>query len=139
MHSALVALEIVGQLNKTAIDSNSIIKNHGLGESEPSIEKLVNIAKEQSFRARLKSLTPSEIASYPLPCIAQTKEGSYVVVLKIDKEKETMLLFGAGKTEPYVMSYADFSQNMNKRVIILKHRVLNDQIKFGFMWFYVVL
>ena len=136
MRSALVALEVVGQLNKIHIDSNAIAKNYALDEREPSIEQLTRIAKEQSFRAKLKSLTPTQIASYPLPCIAQSKEGTYVVVLKIDTEKEQMLVFSEGKKEPYTMSFTQFSETMKDRLIILKHRMLTDEIKFGFMWFF---
>ena len=87
MRSALVALEVVGQLNKIPIDSSAIAKEHALDIKEPSIEQLTRIAKTQSFRAKLKSLKPSQIASYPLPCIAQSKENTYVVILKVDTEK----------------------------------------------------
>lgn len=136
MRSALVALEVVGQLNKIAIDSSAIAKNHALDEKEPSIEQLVRIAKEQSFRAKLKLLKPEQISSYPLPCIAQTKEGTYIVVLKIDKEKKQMLLFTEGKKEPFTMSFTDFTEAVTNKIIVLKHRMLTDQIKFGFMWFF---
>ena len=136
MRSALVALEIVGQLNKISIDSSAIAKNYALDENEPSIEQLIRIAKKQSFKAKLKSLTPAQIYAYPLPCIAQTKKGSYVVVLKVDKEKEQMLLYSEGKKEPYTISFIDFSETMKEKLIILKHKILSEQIRFGFMWFF---
>ena len=136
MRSALVALEVVGQLNKIHIDSNAIAKNHALDENEPSIEQLTRIAKEQSFKAKLKSLNPVQIASYPLPCISQSKEGTYVVVLKVDIQKEQMLVFSEGKKEPYTMSFTDFSETMNGKTIILKHKMLTAEIRFGFMWFF---
>lgn len=136
MRSALVALEVVGQLNKIHIDSNAIAKNHALDENEPSIEQLTRIAKEQSFKAKIKSLNPVQIASYPLPCISQSKEGTYVVVLKVDIQKEQMLVFSEGKKEPYTMSFTDFSETMNGKTIILKHKMLTAEIRFGFMWFF---
>ena len=54
MHSALVALEVAGKLNRISIDSRSIAKEYALTDAEPSIEELCRIAKHQGFRAAIK-------------------------------------------------------------------------------------
>ena len=136
MRSALVALEVVGQLNRIAIDSTAIARKYALDANEPSIEVLARIAKEQGFKTKLKSLTPSQMEKYPLPCIARKKEAGYIVVLKIDLEKEQMLVFEGGAKEPYLLSFMDFTTTIQPKVIILKHKIMTDQIKFGFAWFY---
>ena len=134
-NSGLIALEVVGQLNQISIDSQAIIRNYAL-EDELSIEQLVRIAKEQGFKAKIKTLTPLQMSKYPLPCIAQNKDGSYVSILKIDIQKEQMLVFSTQQKEPYALSFQEFEDSMNARLIILKHKMLTDQIKFGFKWFY---
>jgi subfamily B ATP-binding cassette protein HlyB/CyaB len=134
-NSGLIALEVVGQLNQISIDSQAIIRNYAL-EDELSIEQLVRIAKEQGFKAKIKTLSPLQMSKYPLPCIAQNKDGSYVSILKIDIQKEQMLVFSTQQKEPYALSFQEFEDSMNARLIILKHKMLTDQIKFGFKWFY---
>lgn len=136
MRSALVALEVVGQLNRIAIDSTAIARKYALDANEPSIEVLARIAKEQGFKTKLKSLSPVQMEKYPLPCIARKKEAGYITILKIDLEKEQMLVFEAGAKEPYLLSFIDFTTTIQPKVIILKHKIMTDQIKFGFAWFY---
>lgn len=136
MRSALVALEVVGQLNHIAIDSSAIVRKYALDAATPSIEILARIAKEQGFKTKLKTLSPTQIEKYPLPCIARKLDGGYITLLKIDVEKEQMLVFEEGKKEPYLLSFAEFKTTIEPKVIILKHKILTDQIKFGFAWFY---
>ena len=112
------------------------LSKHALNDETPPLEQIVRIAKEQGFKAKIKILSPKQLSSYPLPCIAKSKSGRYVTVLKVDNEKEQLLLFSEAQKEPYVMSFKEFSQSMESKLIILKHKVFTDQIKFGFLWFY---
>ena len=70
MRSALVALEIVGQLNKISIDSTAIVREYAL-EQAPSMQRLVKIAKDKSFKAKIKSLLLEDYQKYPLPALAR--------------------------------------------------------------------
>ncbi|MBE0496947.1 MAG: type I secretion system permease/ATPase [Campylobacterales bacterium] len=136
MRSALVALEVVGQLNKIPIDTQAIIRSHALEGATPSLAVLTRIAKEQGFKAKIKTLTLVELAKYPLPCIVQKNEGGYAVVLKVDSENGKVLLYEDGVKEPYLQDVAVFEEAFLPKMLILKHKILTDQIKFGFAWFY---
>ncbi len=137
MQHALTALEIVGQLNKVAIDSRSIIKEFALTETEPTIEELTRIAKKQSFKARLKNLPLEKIVkNYPTPIIAHTKDDKFITILKADEEKKELLIFSADKKEPTTISYEAFEKISDSKYIVLKHKMFTQQVKFGFMWFY---
>lgn len=136
MYSALVALEVVGQLNKVAIDSKAIIKRHALVNEEPTIQQLLRIAKGEDFKSKLKKLTLSTLSKYPLPAIARLKDGMYVTILKVDIDKEELLLYDKQNNQPYTKPFEEFKKIANDEVIILKHKTANDQIKFGFIWFY---
>lgn len=136
MRSALVALEVVGQLNKIAVDSQSIIRNHALDGQRPSFEMVAKIAKEQGFKIKIKNLNIEKLSSYPLPCIAKRKNGGYVCILKIDTKKQEVLAYEDGKKEPYIIKFSSYEQEFDKKSIVLKHKVFNDHIKFGFGWFY---
>ncbi|MDR0762498.1 MAG: type I secretion system permease/ATPase [Campylobacteraceae bacterium] len=135
MRSALIALEVVGQLNKISVDTQSIIREYAL-ENEPSIELLVKIAKDRGFKARIKEIKSKDLAKYPFPSICKREEGGYAVILRIDTDKEEVLLFEGGKKEPFILKFSEFEKQMSPQVVILKHKILNEQVKFGFAWFY---
>ena len=136
MQSALRSLEIVGALNNVRIDSRTIIRDYALN-STPSFEELIKIAKDKGFKAKIKPLTIKNLASYPLPCIARDKNGVYFNILKVDASKNEVLIF-KDKNEPYAIKFEELlnSLNLDPKMIVLKHKLLNDRIKFGFGWFY---
>jgi ATP-binding cassette, subfamily B, bacterial HlyB/CyaB len=136
MYSALVALEVVGQLNKIAIDSKAIIKKFALTNEEIDERLLLRIAKDEGFKSKFKKLTLDNLSKYPLPAIARFSDGMYVTILRIDLEKEELLLFDKQNNQPYTKPFEEFKQIAKDEVIILKHKTMNDQIKFGFIWFY---
>jgi subfamily B ATP-binding cassette protein HlyB/CyaB len=136
MYSSLVALEVVGQLNKIAIDSKAIIKKFALTNEEIDERLLLRIAKDEGFKSKFKKLTLDNLSKYPLPAIARFNDGMYVTILRIDLEKEEILLFDKQNNQPYTKPFAEFKQIAKDEVIILKHKTANDQIKFGFIWFY---
>ncbi|HUH42610.1 MAG TPA: type I secretion system permease/ATPase [Sulfurimonas sp.] len=137
MHSALTALEVAGKLNRIAIDTRSIIKEYALSESEPSIEELTRIASGQGFRAAIKKLSIQKlIDSYPMPIIIQKSDGTYMSILQANIEKQEVLVYDITNKEPYIMSYADCISIGSGKSIVLKHRILSADARFGFGWFF---
>ena len=136
MQSALRSLEIVGALNNVRIDSRAIIRDYALN-SAPSFEELIKIAKDKGFKAKIKPLTVKNLTSYPLPCIARDKNGVYFNILKVEASKNEVLIF-KDKNEPYAIKFEELLNllNLEPKMIVLKHKLLNDRIKFGFGWFY---
>ncbi|PHM16870.1 MAG: type I secretion system permease/ATPase [Sulfuricurvum sp. PD_MW2] len=137
MHSALTALEVAAKLNRIAIDTRVIIKEYALGESEPSIEELNRIAIAQGFRATIKKLSIEKlIENYPMPIIVQRLDGSYFSILQANGEKHELLIFDITRKEPYIMSYEEWAQQSSGKSIVLKHRILSAEARFGFGWFF---
>jgi subfamily B ATP-binding cassette protein HlyB/CyaB len=137
MHSALTALEIAGKFNRIPIDTRSIIKEYALGEQEPSIEELTRIAKHQGFRSSVKKLPIEKLVkNYPLPFIVLKNDGTFMSVIQTNEEKQELLVFDDTSKEPYVMSYELYNQISAQKAIVLKHKMLSQQVKFGFGWFY---
>jgi len=137
MQSALTALEIAGKLNRIPIDSRSIVKEYSLSENEPSIEELTRIAKHQGFRSSIKKLSIEKIVkNYPLPAIVLKKDGSYMSIIQVNEEKQELLVFDTSSKEPYVMNYIDCENISSGKTIVLRHKMLSQQVKFGFGWFY---
>ena len=137
MQSALVALEVVGQLNQIPIDSRSIIKEYALGEEEPSIEELTRVAKREGFKASIKKLSIDKIVkNYPLPAIILKKDGSYATIIKADEEKQELLIFDTSSKNPYILTYEQFNEIATNKTIVLKQKFLSKQVRFGFGWFF---
>lgn len=136
MHSALVALEVIGQLNKISIDSKAITKKFALHDKEPTFNELLRICKSEGFKSKLKPISMQTLEKYPLPAIARNKKGVYLTVLKINIEQKEVLLYDKKENQPYTKSYEDFEEECENELIILKHKTMNDHIKFGFAWFF---
>ncbi|WP_373071176.1 peptidase domain-containing ABC transporter [Sulfurimonas sp.] len=137
MQSALVALEIAGKLNRIQIDSRSIVKEYALSEDEPSIEELARIAKHQGFRSSIKKISIEKLVkNYPLPIIVLKHDGTYMSIIQVNSEKKELLVFDISSKEPYVMSYEMYEEVSSGKSIVLKHKMLSNQVKFGFGWFY---
>jgi subfamily B ATP-binding cassette protein HlyB/CyaB len=137
MHSALVCLEVAGKLNRISIDSRSIIKEYALSDEEPSIEELCRIAKHQGFRASIKKTDIEKlVSSYPLPLLVLKKDGTYMSVIQVNAEAKELLIYDTTSKEPYTLSYELYEEISSGKVIVLKHRILSEQIRFGFGWFF---
>lgn len=136
MYSSLVSLEVVGQLNNVAIDSKAIIKKYALSNEEISVKLLMRIAKDEGFKVKLKKLSMETLEKYPLPAIVHTKDNRYITILKIDKEKSELLVFDSEHKQPFAVGFDQFMENSDSEVIILKHKLMNDHVKFGFKWFF---
>jgi subfamily B ATP-binding cassette protein HlyB/CyaB len=137
MRSALTALEIVAKLNRKSIDTRGIIKEYALSENEPTLEELTRIAKHQGFKAAIKKLPIHKIiSSYPLPAIALKKDGTFMTILQGDPQKNELLIFEAGINEPKIITFDDFAKMAEGRIMVLKHKLLSDQVRFGLGWFY---
>ncbi len=136
MYSSLVALEVVGQLNKISIDSKIIIKNFALTNEEPDEKLFLRIVKKEGFKAKLKKLTFENLCKYPLPAISRLKNGKYLTILKVDKERKEILLYDKEKNQPYIQIFEEFEKVASDTIIILTHKNINAQIRFSFKWFY---
>ena len=137
MHTALVALEIAGNLNRINIDSRGIAKEFALeDEKEPTIQELARIAKKQSFRVSIKKLSIEKLVeNYPMPIICLMKDGSYSTIVRAAKNKEELLVYDPKESKTLPISYDDFDKDFAHQSLVLKHRMFSDEIKFGFGWF----
>jgi subfamily B ATP-binding cassette protein HlyB/CyaB len=138
MQTALIALEIAGSLNRISIDSRAIAKEFALEDGkEPTIEELTYIAKKQSFRATIKKLSLEKmVENYPMPLICQMKDSTFISILQVNKEEKELLVFSPVDKKAITITYEEFYKNFNGKTIILKHRMLSQQVRFGFGWFF---
>lgn len=137
MQTGLVAFEVVARINRIDLDLRSIIREYGLNDCEIEVEELLRIVKNYEFKAKQKKDSIENIAEkYPLPAICVNKDGSFSVLLKVDKNNKKLLVFTAAEKNAKEISFDEFQEVCDNEFIILSHKMINSQIAFGFKWFF---
>jgi len=135
--SGLIAFEIVSKINGIDVDLRSISREYGLEEGEISKEELLRIIKNCDFKSKLKNMPLDETKKYPIPAIFLLKNNTYGVVLKINYDENKALIFIPEEKAPKEVTFEEFYSFATDELIILSHKMMNTQIKFGFKWFYM--
>ncbi len=138
MQTGLLALELIAQINQIAIDTRSISREFALSDSELREEELLRILKHQGFKAKSKKLTMAKLAQarYPLPAIIIGNDNIYRVLLKVDTTEKKSLIFNPISKSTQSLTFEDLDSLNSGRLIILKHKQIESQIKFGYAWFF---
>lgn len=138
MQTGLIAFDTVAKINGISLDIRSIIREYSLSNSEIEVSELLLIMKRFDFKAKVKLLTPDEIvkSEYPLPAVILKHDGSYSVLLKINQESKCALILSIEEKQAKEISYQELDEISGNNFIILSHKLINSQIKFGFKWFF---
>ena len=137
MNTGLICFDIIAKINQIDIDIRKIMKEYAIENKELSKEELVRICKNSDFKAKIKNILPSEINNkYPLPAIIIQNDGKYSVLLRINTKEEKVLVLNPEEKQPKELNFEDLTTICNNQFIILTHKLLHSQIKFGFKWFF---
>ena len=137
VNTGLISLEIVSRMNNIDIDMRSIVREYGINTADIEPEEIIRIAKNKGFKVKRKKLTLKEIsAKYPMPAILQLKDNSYIILLALKPEENAVLTLTPLEKHPKSHTYEELQKQMKDFVIILKHKSFNDDVKFGFKWFF---
>ncbi len=102
-----------------------------------TIEELLLIARKSDFKSKLKKINLSETKKYPYPAIFLLKNKSFGVILKPDFENNKALIFIPEEKNAREVSFDEIKEISSGEIIFLTHKMMNEQIKFGFKWFFV--
>ncbi len=137
VNTGLISLEIVSRMNNVDIDMRSIVREYGISTADISIEEIMRIAKGKGFKVKKKKLQLKDFPEkYPLPAILQLKDNSYIVLLGIKKEEGKALTLTPLENHPVAHKIEDLQAQMKDEMLIIRHKMLNDDVKFGFKWFF---
>lgn len=137
MQTGLIAFEIICRINNIGIDIRSIVRENGISDGEISKEELLLIAKNAEFKAKIKPLEFEKFSKYPFPAIFILNDKTFGVILKPDCGNQKALVFLPEDQKAKELSFDDISKISNGEIIFLSHKLMNEQIKFGFKWFFV--
>ncbi len=138
MKTGLIAFDIIAKINGISVDLRSIVREYGLNSEEIEVEELLRIMKQFDFKAKVKQISVENfsINGYPLPSIILLKDKSYSVLLKTNNEKKRALIFSISEKHSKELSFEELKNISDNQFIILSHKLINSQIKFGFKWFF---
>lgn len=137
MQTGLITFEVIAKINGIDVDLRSIVREYGISDEEITKEELLLIAKNAEFKAKVKTIPLGNCAKYPFPAIFILKNNTYGVILKTDIENKKALIFIPEEKAAREISFEEFEEIGTGEKIFLSHKLINEQIKFGFKWFYV--
>lgn len=138
VNTGLISLEIVARFNQIDIDMTGIVRNYGIQSADISPEEIIRIAQNQGFKIKKKNFRLKDVLpKYPLPAIVRQKDDNYVVVLAIKPDEDKAMILVPLERAPKAVKLSEFQETLQDYVLVLKHKLMNDEVKFGFKWFFV--
>ena len=137
IQSGLIAFDVICKINNIPVDLRAIVRENGITNEEITVEEFLLIAKHAEFKAKLKNIDLSDAKKYPFPAIFILKNKTYGVILKPDFENEKALVFIPEEQKAREVTFEELSEIGSGEYIFLSHKLINEQIKFGFKWFFI--
>lgn len=138
VNTGLISLEIVARFNQIDIDMAGVVRNYGIQTADISPEEIIRIAQNQGFKIKKKNFKLKDVLpKYPLPAIVRQKDDNYVVVLAIKPDEDKAMILVPLERSPKAVNLSEFQETLQDYVLVLKHKLMNDEVKFGFKWFFV--
>ena len=132
--SGLAALVLVARLHGLATDPDTLRHRHGSGDGPLDAAALVRAARDTGLRARLRSATDDGLDTLPLPALAETRAGGWLVLARVSAER--VLVQETGATQPRIMARAEFLATWSGRLLLLARRGAGAaSTRFGIGWF----
>ena len=137
VNSGLISLELVARINKIDIDMRSVVREFGIETADTTPEEIMRIAKSRGFKIKKKNLTLKTYNDkYPLPALIQLKDETYVVLLALRPDENKVLIMRPLAKHPEALTYDELQPQMKDFILVLAHKFLGDDVKFGFKWFF---
>ena len=137
VNTGLISLEIVAQMNNIDIDMRSVVREYGIQTADITPEEIIRIAQNKGFKIKKKKFKLTDLTDkYPLPAILHLKDNSYIVLLAVKPDEKRVLTLTPLAKHPESHSYEEIQEQMQDYILVLKHKMLDDDVKFGFKWFF---
>ena len=137
VNTGLISLEVVARINNIDIDMRSIVREYGITTADISPEEIMRISKNKGFKIKKKKITLKEMSDkYPMPAILHLKDNTYIVLLALKPDENKVLILRPLQRHPEAYTYEEVQELMQDYILVLKHKMLDDEVKFGFKWFF---
>ena len=137
MQTALVCLELIARINQINVDLRTVNREYGIADKEYTTEQLLLVSKNLGFKARIKKMSPGELLrKYPAPAMIILQDNTYAVLLRINTEEGKALVFLPQEMAAKQLELTELDNISSGAYVVFKHKMITDQIAFGFKWFY---
>ncbi len=132
--SGLASLVVVARLHQLAADPAQLAHRFGSSASPLDATALVRAARWLGLKARRVESGPARLATTPLPALARTNDGAWLVLAA--HRPDAVLVQRGGETAPVVLPLAAFSAVWSGELILVARRQARAGSQaFGFAWF----
>ncbi len=139
--SGLLALVTILRFFNLPADAEQIRHQFGNPGALFAIEDLQLAAKRLKLKSRIVQSGWDRLAKTNLPAIAEIKNGSFVIVAKIDAEQGKVLVQDPIAGRAVAVDKADFEEKWSGRLLLATRRaaILGQGGKFDISWFVAAL
>jgi len=132
--SGLAALALVARLHGLATDPDTLKHRHGSGDRPLDAAALLRAARDAGLRARLRAVVERALDGQPLPTLAETRGGEWLLLARVSPER--VLVQEPGAAQPRIMARAEFLAVWSGRLLLLARRGAGEAAtRFGLGWF----
>jgi len=114
--SGLLALEMLLRLRGVAATVEELRRH--IGNGAVGIAEMIRGARAYGFAGRSQSVTWDKLAELPLPCIAELRDGGFLLLGKVSEEKAVVV--SSNITQPTLLTRAEFEAQWAGRLVLLK-------------------
>lgn len=135
LDTALICLVAIAKMLGLPADMAQLRRAYVVNEKGMDSLMLMRAAKDLGLKSRLVTSVPEQLAQTPLPAIAILKNGNYVVLARMDKERVTII--DPYKENAITIPVGNFLNAWSGQVILLTRRVGLTEVakKFNVTWF----
>lgn len=133
--TGLLCLLVLARFYDLPVDGSQIQHQFGQSGQVLTAPELLRAAKHIGLKAGLVTTTWDELASTPLPAIAQRADGRYVVLAKVQDGE--VLLQDPLESRPLIQSQAEFVATWSGRLLLGTKRAAfrTQDLTFDIAWF----
>lgn len=132
--TGLMAFVTVARINGIPADPEQIRHSLALDANPMTEHDILRAAKELKFKSKATSFKLKELVKLPMPLIAQTTKGAYMVIAQYQSGK--FLILHPDKDTPETITEKAFEKIWSGRVILVTKRLFQqDGRPFGLRWF----
>lgn len=142
MDTGLRCLSTIAQFHQLPIDEAQLADQFGLPGTPFNTLAILRAAKTLTLKAKQVGIPSSKLKQVPLPAIAKTRSGEYVVLAKValddSGEVEKLLTYDMRETAPKIISVAEFEQFWSGELTLFTRRTnLRESLQqaFDISWF----
>ena len=147
-HTALRCLALVARHHGIDVSADRLIHDYSLEQEEPSLRRVLRIAKDSGFKVRHVRLTWKQLdkMGQAFPAIARLENGNYVIMIGLRQHEtedgkivEQVAIFDplADRQEFIFLTQEEFETSWKGETILTKkkHSILDTNQPFSLRWF----